>query len=107
MPTPQRPDPDRDWPSCDDQPGVSIRPLSQADLAALLAHRWPGWLGCWPPPAWPGGCGSRSRSTRWPGGAARSGSGAPPASWLCLSGTAGRSCMTWPSPARGRTSTTW
>ena len=36
MPTP---DPDRDWPSCDDdQPGVSIRPLSQADLAALLAH---------------------------------------------------------------------
>src|SRR5918996_6666857 len=35
------PDPDRDgfWPSCDDeQPGVSIRPLRQADLAALLAH---------------------------------------------------------------------
>jgi Nuclease-related domain len=32
-------DPDRSWPSCDDdQPGVSIRPLSQADLAALLAH---------------------------------------------------------------------
>jgi hypothetical protein len=27
------------WPSCDDQqPGMSIRPLSQADLAALLAH---------------------------------------------------------------------
>jgi hypothetical protein len=36
MPTP---DPDRSWPSCDDdQPGISIRPLSQADLAALLAH---------------------------------------------------------------------
>jgi hypothetical protein len=36
MPTP---DPDCYWPSCDDdQPGVSIRPLSQADLAALLAH---------------------------------------------------------------------
>jgi Nuclease-related domain len=36
MPTP---DSDRYWPSCDDdQPGVSIRPLSQADLAALLAH---------------------------------------------------------------------
>ena len=32
-------DPDRFWPSCDDQqPGVSIRPLSQADLAAMLAH---------------------------------------------------------------------
>jgi hypothetical protein len=32
-------DPDRIWPSCDDhQPGVSIRPLSRADLAALLAH---------------------------------------------------------------------
>jgi hypothetical protein len=33
------PDPDGVWPSCDDeQPGVSIRPLSHADLAALLAH---------------------------------------------------------------------
>jgi hypothetical protein len=31
--------PDGCWPSCDDeQPGVSIRPLSQADLAALLTH---------------------------------------------------------------------
>jgi Nuclease-related domain len=40
MPRPQPdPDPDSCWPSCDDeQPGVSIRPLSQADLAALLAH---------------------------------------------------------------------
>jgi hypothetical protein len=36
MPTP---DPDGYGPSCDDeQPGVSIRPLSHADLAALLAH---------------------------------------------------------------------
>jgi hypothetical protein len=35
MPTP---DPDHYWPSCDDQPGVSNRPLRQADLAALLAH---------------------------------------------------------------------
>jgi Nuclease-related domain len=32
-------DPEPHWPSCDDeQPGVSIRPLSHADLAALLAH---------------------------------------------------------------------
>src|SRR5829696_523083 len=32
-------DPDGFWSSCDDeQPGVSIRPLGQADLAALLAH---------------------------------------------------------------------
>jgi hypothetical protein len=39
MPTPHQADPDRSWPSCDDdKPGVSIRPLSQADLAALLAH---------------------------------------------------------------------
>jgi nuclease-like protein len=31
------PDPDGFWPSCDDeQPGVSIRPLRHADLAALL-----------------------------------------------------------------------
>jgi hypothetical protein len=40
-PHPLQPDPGPDgfWPSCDDeQPGVSIRPLSQADLAALLAH---------------------------------------------------------------------
>jgi hypothetical protein len=38
-----RPQPDSDpggfWPSCDDEPpGVSIRPLSHADLAAWLAH---------------------------------------------------------------------
>jgi hypothetical protein len=33
------PDPDGQWPSCnDEQPGVSIRPLSHADLAALLTH---------------------------------------------------------------------
>ena len=33
------PDPDGVWPSCEDQrPGVSIRPLRHADLAALLAH---------------------------------------------------------------------
>jgi hypothetical protein len=40
MPRPQPdPDPHGFWPSCDDeQPGVSIRPLSHADLAALLAH---------------------------------------------------------------------
>jgi hypothetical protein len=40
MPRPQpNPDPDSFWPSCDDQqPGVSIRPLTHADLAALLAH---------------------------------------------------------------------
>jgi hypothetical protein len=39
-PHPLQPDPGPDgfWPSCDDQPGVSIRPLSQADLAALLDH---------------------------------------------------------------------
>jgi Nuclease-related domain len=35
MPTP---DPDHYWPSCDDQPGVSIRPLREADLAAILAR---------------------------------------------------------------------
>jgi Nuclease-related domain len=39
MPTPAQSNSDGCWPSCDDeQPGVSIRPLSQADLAALLAH---------------------------------------------------------------------
>jgi hypothetical protein len=33
------PDPDGCWPSCDDDPpGVSIRPLSHADLDAVLAH---------------------------------------------------------------------
>jgi hypothetical protein len=32
-------EPDPNWPSChDEQPGVSIRPLSHADLADLLAH---------------------------------------------------------------------
>jgi hypothetical protein len=40
MPRPHPdPDPDGFWPSCDDpQPGVSIRPLNYADLAALLTH---------------------------------------------------------------------
>ena len=40
-PHPLQPDPGPDglWSSCDDQqPGVSIRPLSQAELAALLAY---------------------------------------------------------------------
>ncbi|HTE67638.1 MAG TPA: hypothetical protein VK942_02590, partial [Actinomycetes bacterium] len=37
--TPPDPDPDGIWPSCDEeQPGVSIRPLHQADLPVLLAH---------------------------------------------------------------------
>ena len=40
MPRPHPdPDPDGFWPSCDDQPpSVSIRPLTHADLAALLTH---------------------------------------------------------------------
>jgi hypothetical protein len=41
MARPQRPQPDPDdlWSSCDEElPGVSIRPLSHADLQALLAH---------------------------------------------------------------------
>jgi hypothetical protein len=38
-PIPPDPDPDGCWSSCDqEQPGVSIRPLSQSDLQALLAH---------------------------------------------------------------------
>jgi Nuclease-related domain len=38
-PTPPDPEPDHYWPLCDEQqPGVSIRPLSHADLQALLAH---------------------------------------------------------------------
>jgi Nuclease-related domain len=38
-PTPPDPEPDHYWPLCDEQqPGVSIRPLSYADLPALLAH---------------------------------------------------------------------
>jgi hypothetical protein len=38
-PTPPDPDPDRGWSAYDEeQPGVSIRALSHADLQALLAH---------------------------------------------------------------------
>jgi hypothetical protein len=154
-------DPDSFWPSCDDdQPGVSIRPLSQAELAALLAHlrhdqdqddilrsgrsapvvavrirasvgrpgasaaaqyqRWRAtelatwacglpWrvlalvaagVAAWLAAArvapdlaaptgitvaaglgWAGCCASAAPWTPWPGGAARPGSGAPPACW--------------------------
>ena len=166
------PDPDGVWPSCEDQrPGVSIRPLRHADLAALLAHLdldhdpgdtlnsgvpapvlamrvrasvgFPGasthteyrrrratelaaWThslpwriaavlaiglapGCWPTRSfptwrprlaspwrlgWPGGCGSASLLTPWPGGAGRPGNAAPPGYWAPWSGAAGRSCTT-------------
>jgi hypothetical protein len=37
MPT-LSPDPDGYWPSCDELPCASIRPLSHADLAGLLTH---------------------------------------------------------------------
>jgi hypothetical protein len=38
-PQPPQPDPDDLWPACDEQPpGISIRPLRQGDLQALLAH---------------------------------------------------------------------
>jgi Nuclease-related domain len=38
-PHPTPPDPDGSWPFCDEQPpGVSIRPLSHADLPARLSH---------------------------------------------------------------------
>jgi Nuclease-related domain len=38
-PHPTQPDPDDLWPFCDEEPpGVSIRPLRQGDLQALLAH---------------------------------------------------------------------
>jgi Nuclease-related domain len=38
-PHPTPPEPDGSWPTCDqEQPGISIRPLSHGDLQALLAH---------------------------------------------------------------------
>jgi hypothetical protein len=38
-PHPTQPEPDGSWPTCDqEQPGVSIRPLSHGDLQGLLAH---------------------------------------------------------------------
>jgi hypothetical protein len=38
-PHPTPPDPNGDWPFCDEQPpGVSIRPLGHSDLQALLSH---------------------------------------------------------------------
>ena len=42
-----------------------------------------------------------------PGGAGQRGSGAPPACSTRWSDMGGRSCMTWPSPVAGPTSTTW
>jgi hypothetical protein len=38
-PQPTQPEPDDLWPACDEEPpGISIRPLSQGDLQALVAH---------------------------------------------------------------------
>ena len=70
-------------------------------LAAQLAPHLAGLLAvCWPRPGWAGGCGSVPAPTPGPGGAAPPGSGAPPACSPPWSATAGRSCTTWPSPAR-------
>jgi hypothetical protein len=54
-----------------------------------------------------GRCGSDPAQTRSPGGRGRPGSGAPPACSTRWSGTAGRSCTTWPSRVAGPTSITW
>jgi hypothetical protein len=170
------------WPfDDDDRPSGSVRPLSQADLQAILAHlnrhpdqllagtdadqpvvalrvrasvgrpggsaqaRWRemraaeraawtrtvlwrvaailaigaggGVLGSLPAPRlglvvgglaavvarW--GCGSGPAQTPSPGGEGRPGSGAPPGCSARWSGTAGRSCTTWPSRGARPTST--
>jgi hypothetical protein len=117
-PIPPDPDPDRCWPSCDqEQQGASIRPLTHANLQALLAylnhHEQDERLLTGPARRWPaaGGpvvavrCGPAP--TPRPGGAAPTRSGAPPASSSPLGGAAGRSCTTWPSPAARPPSTTW
>ena len=174
----------RSWPLDDeDRPSGSVRPLSQADLQAILAHlsddpdqllagtgedrpvvavrvrasvgrpggsaqatwrrmrasEWAAWtrtlpwrvaatlgmgagagvLGSLLAPqlglvlgglaavvaGW--GYDSGPARTPSPGGAGRRGSDAPPVSWLRWSGTAGRSCMTWPSPGAKPTLITW
>jgi hypothetical protein len=61
-------------------------------LAAIVA----GW-----------GCGSGLAPTPVPGDEVQSASGAPPGCSARWSGTGGRSCTTWPSPAARPTSTTW
>ena len=68
---------------------------------------WRPWLAPSWRPAWPGGCGSASLLTPWPGVAGRPGNAAPPGCWAPWSGAAGRSCTTWPSPAPRPTSTIW
>jgi hypothetical protein len=171
------------WPFDDDRPSGSVRPLSQADLQAILAHlgddpdqllagtgadrpvvavrvrasvgrpggsaqarwrrlraaEWAAWtrtmpwrvavllgmgaaggaighllaprLGLssarWRPPRPAGGCGSGPAPTLSPCDAERRGSDAPLVSWLRWSGTGGRSCTTWPSPAAASTLITW
>jgi hypothetical protein len=64
-------------------------------LAGVAAAGIAGWVLRFAPPRRPGR-----------GGAAPSGSAAPPACWAGWSGMAGRCCTTWPSQAPGPTSTT-
>jgi hypothetical protein len=66
--------------------------LVRGGLAAMAA----GW-----------GLRFRPSPTPSPGDAGRPGSDAPPDCSTPWSGTAGRSCTTWPSPGAGPTSTTW
>jgi hypothetical protein len=92
----------------------------------------PGGWSQWSPPAWPhgwrpprslptwrsrpgsrsrlpspGGCGSASRLTPWPGGAAPPGSGALPGCWPPSSSTVGAVLHDLAIPGSGPTSITW
>jgi hypothetical protein len=76
-------------------------------LGSLLAPRLGVVLGGLAAMAAGWDCGSAPARTPSPGGAGRRESGAPPGCLANWSGTGGKSCTTWPSPAAEPTSTTW
>src|SRR5215217_8816479 len=89
------------WPPCS-----ASGPVGDS-WAACSRPDWAWWSAAWRPPRPAGGCGSGPAPTPVPGDVVQSASGAPPACSTTWSGTGGRSCTTWPSPAARPTSTTW
>jgi len=92
-------------------PGESPPPSGSARAGESSAACWrPDWgwsSACWWPWRPAGRCGSSPARTPSPGGAAQRGSDTPPGCSTRWNGTAGPSCMTWPSRVARPTLTIW